>query len=230
MAVEILQTSVIAIIVGFVALVMLRNIIPGLYQQDRRIAQFLYLDLFWVAPFFIVILYEQASISTMGLTLGDDINKTLMYTVLCVLVTLFLFIFSARREKQKGNIRISKGQLVVGNEAVDLSIVSAQGFVLIFLMQLLWTALPLEIFFRGYLITRIADSFSDFAGVLLSALIYFVAYMDKPIFGTINIVLGLLWGYSVIVTGSIVPGLVAHIFINTTSYYFSRNIAVSARL
>ena len=230
MAVEIVQTTVVAIIIGFASILLLRNIIPELYRQDRRIAQFIYLDLFWVAPFFAVILYERASVSSMALVLGDSIRTTLMYTVLCVLVTLFHFVMSARREKQKGALRIHKGNLIIGNETIDMSIVSANGFILVFLMQLLWTALPLEIFYRGYLITRIAESFGDFAGVLLSSLLYFVAFMDKPIFGNINIILGFLWGYSLIITGSFIPGLVAHIFINTMSYYLSRNIAVSYRL
>jgi len=229
--VEILQTSMIAIALGFVSILLLRQIIPHLYQQDRRIAQFLYLDLFWVALFFVVYLYENKTISSIGLVLGEDILVTLEYAVVCLLVSLLLFIFSARREKAKGNLWIDskKGALVIGGEGVDLNFISLPGYVQVFLMQIIWVALPLELFFRGYLVSRIAETFNDLAGVLIASIIYFVAYMDKPIFGNINIAYALIWGFSYVQTGSILPGLVAHMFINTFSYYFARNIALSQR-
>jgi membrane protease YdiL (CAAX protease family) len=201
-----------------------------MYQQDRRVAQFFYLDMFWVAPFFVVYLYEQRTVSSMGLVLGDSLVKTLEFAAICVLVTLFLFIIAAQREKREGKLRISKGMLIIDNEGVDLRMISLPGFIQIFLMQVMWVALPLEIFFRGYLVSRIAESFNDYAGVLIAALLYYVAYMDKPIFGTINVVLGLLYGYAFVATGSIIPGIVAHMFINTFSFYFARNIAVSQRV
>lgn len=230
MAVEILQTTVIAIILGFLAVVLLRFIIPGMYQQDRRVAQFFYLDMFWVAPFFVVYLYEQRTISSLGLVLGESLTKTLEYTVICVLVTLLLFIIAAQREKREGKLRISKGMLIIGNEGVDLRMVSLPGFVQTFLLQIMWVALPMEIFFRGYLISRINETFGDYSGIIIGALLYYVAYMERPIFGTINIVLALMYGYSFVATGSILPGIVAHMFINTFSFYFARNIAVSQRV
>lgn len=230
MAVEILQTTVIAIVLGFLAVVLLRFLIPGMYQQDRRVAQFFYLDMFWVAPFFVVYLYEQKTIASMGLVLGESLTRTLEYAAICALITLFLFIIAAQREKREGKLRISKGMLIIGNEGVDLRMVSLPGFIQVFLLQVMWVALPLEIFFRGFLISRISESFNDYAGIILAALLYYVAYMEKPIFGTINIVLALLYGYAYVATGSILPGIVAHMFINTFSFYFARNIAVSQRV
>jgi membrane protease YdiL (CAAX protease family) len=186
--------------------------------------------MFWVAPFFAVYLYEQRTVSSLGLVLGESVVKTAQYAVICLLVALFLFILSAQREKKKGNLRLSKGMLVIGNEGVDLRMVSLPGFVQVFLMQVMWVALPLEIFFRGYLVSRIAETFDDAAGVLIASLLYFVAYMDRPIFGNINLVLAGLYSYAFVVTGSILPGLVAHMFINTFSFYFARNIAASQRV
>ena len=230
MAVEILQTTVIAIVLGFLAVVLLRFLIPGMYQQDRRVAQFFYLDMFWVAPFFVVYLYEQKTIASMGLVVGTSLARTLEFAVICALITLFLFIIAAQREKREGKLRISKGMLIIGNEGVDLRMVSLPGFIQVFLLQVMWVALPLEIFFRGFLISRISASFNDYAGIILAALLYYVAYMEKPIFGTINIVLALLYGYAYVATGSILPGIIAHMFINTFSFYFARNIAVSQRV
>lgn len=230
MAAEVFQSTIVALFLGVASVVLLRAIIPHLYQQDRRLAQFIYLDFFWIATFFVIYLYEQSSISTIGFSLGADPLETLVFTILSVLVTLFLFIISARREKQRGVISVEKGFLKVGPEHVDLRMISLLGFVQTFLMQIIWVALPLEIFFRGYLVTRFAQSFPEFGAIIIAAIIYFVAYLDRPIFGTINILLALVWGYSLIATGSILPGLVAHIFINTTSFYFARNIALSSRV
>lgn len=227
---EILQITVIAIGLGLLSVALLRSIIPSLYKQDRRLAQLIYLNFFWVAVFFVVYLYERNTISSLGFTLGTSPLVTLEYTILAVLVTLFMYIFSARREKNKGTLRVEDGFLVIDKEKVDLRMISSFGFAQTFLMQIMWVALPLEIFFRGYLITRIAMSFSDFAAVLLSSLVFFVAYFDRPIFGNINLVLALMWGYCFIATGSIIPGLVAHVFINTMSFYFARNIAISRRV
>ncbi|MBN1786583.1 MAG: CPBP family intramembrane metalloprotease [Candidatus Methanofastidiosa archaeon] len=229
MAVEILESTIVALALAFVAIVLLRIVIPHLYEQDRRLAQFLYLDLFWVALFFAVYIYEKRTISSIGVVLGDNLLLTLEYSVICVLVTLLLFVISARRARAKGFLRIDreKGLLVLGNEGIDLGFISLPGYIQIFLMQIIWVALPIELFFRGYLISRIAESFTDFAGVLISALVYFVTYMDKPIYGNINALLALLWGYSYIQTGSILPGIIAHISINTFSYLLARNIALS---
>jgi len=226
---EILTISIVALALGIFSIILLRYIIPHLYQQDRRLAQFIYLDLFWVGLFFVVYLYERRTISSLGVGLGDNVSLTFEYAVICIVITIFLFILAAKRERAKGIIRIDRerGALIIGNEGVDLKFISLPGYVQIFLMQIIWVALPLELFYRGYLITRIAESFTDMAGVLLSGIIYFIAYMDKPIFGNINIILALLWGFAFIQTGSILPGLLAHIFINTFSYYFARNIALT---
>ena len=215
---EILQTTIVALGLGIVSIVLLRYIIPHLYQQDRRLAQFLYLDLFWVALFFAVYLYERRTISSLAVGLGDNLALTVEYTIICTLVTILLFIFSARRERAKGLIRIDreKGALIVGNEGIDLRFISLPGYVQIFLMQIIWVALPLELFYRGYIVTRVAESFNDMAGVLISSILFFVAYMDKPIFGNINLILALLWSFSLIQTGSFLPGLVAHIAVSYT--------------
>ncbi|MHC1605657.1 MAG: CPBP family intramembrane glutamic endopeptidase [Candidatus Methanofastidiosia archaeon] len=230
MATEIMQLTLVAIVMGIVSIFLIRIVIPGLYRQDRRIAQFIYLDFFWIAVFFIVFLYEKSTIASLGFAIGKDPMLTLEYTIISVIATLFLFIISAKREKRNGILRIKNGFLIIGNEKVDLRIVSLPGFVQIFLMQIMWVGLPEEIFFRGYLVTRIAQSFSDMAGVLVAAIFYFVAFLDKPIFGNINLILALLWGYSLVATGSIVPAVVGHIFINTMSFYFARNIVISSRV
>jgi len=226
---EILMTSVVALALGIFSIIMLRYIIPYFYQQDRRLAQFIYLDLFWVALFFVVILYEGRSASSLGLTLGKDIVLTIEYILVCLLVAVLLFVVSAKRERSKGRLYIDKKKraLVIGNEGVDLNFASRQGFVQAFLMQVIWVALPLELFFRGYLVSRIAEGLNEMTGVIIAGIIYFIAYMDRPIFGNINLVFGLLWGFAYVQTGSILPGLVAHMFINTFSYYFARNIALS---
>jgi membrane protease YdiL (CAAX protease family) len=70
--------------------------------------------------------------------------------------------------------------------------------------------IPEELFFRGYLMRRLAVSQGKTIALLTSALVFGLFHLD-PLHAPIASVMGLLLGFVVLRTGSLYPAIVAHI-------------------
>ena len=82
-------------------------------------------------------------------------------------------------------------------------------------LQLSLIALPEEVFFRGYLISRLKDIWPPFLTLLFTALIFGLIHLVLNPLSVIPAFLsGLLWGWVYLKTESILPSVTAHILIN----------------
>jgi membrane protease YdiL (CAAX protease family) len=104
--------------------------------------------------------------------------------------------------------------------------------------SIVWTPIPEEIFFRGYLLGRLknmkATKKFNFAFVILVSLIFSLSHLFNPNIGIFNIafwllLLGIFLGVLYWRTGSILPSSIAHTiwnFFSLTSGIFSFEFCV----
>lgn len=82
-------------------------------------------------------------------------------------------------------------------------------------LQLSLVALPEEVFFRGYLISRLKNICPPFLTLLFTALIFGLIHLTlNPLSVIPAFFCGLLWGWVYLKTESILPSVTAHILIN----------------
>ena len=100
-------------------------------------------------------------------------------------------------------------------EAIDRAIRAASGgeFVLLTVAVALCAPLGEELFFRGYLQSRLVARFGPAGGVLLSALWFALAHFD-PMHSSATFAMGLVLGYAVLRSGSLWVSVVAHLVNN----------------
>lgn len=82
-------------------------------------------------------------------------------------------------------------------------------------LQISLVALPEEVFFRGYLISRLRNIWPPFLTLLSTALIFGLVHLTlNPLSVIPAFFCGLLWGWIYLKTESILPSVTAHILIN----------------
>lgn len=82
-------------------------------------------------------------------------------------------------------------------------------------LQLSLVALPEEVFFRGYLISRLKNIWPPFLTLLFTALVFGLVHLIlNPLSVIPAFFCGLLWGWVYLRTESILPSVTAHILIN----------------
>ncbi|HEY46840.1 MAG: hypothetical protein AMJ88_06790 [Anaerolineae bacterium SM23_ 63] len=175
------------------------------------------LFLFLLAPFVIVTLVERRGVSTLGVRFErEKIPSYLFYTIvgfLALMLVLIVDIYFWRR---------------VSNEIVDLS--GPTSYSREFVDQVLFVAGPEEVFYRGYMMTRIGDWLGSMWGLFSSSFLFGLEHFLTRFFiygyttpaslwvGVSSMIGGLIFGWQFQKTNSIFPSLIAHIAQNLFGY------------
>ena len=151
----------------------------------------------WVLPFLIVYLVEKKDARSLGLTIRRE--KAGIYALYAI-VGLIL------------------PAAIVG---VD------QSLILEFVEQIVYIGVAEEVFFRGYITSRLCQWLGDLKGLLISGLIFGLAHivsrvsqhgLDYPLhdalLGLQTFLGGLLLGYIYLKAKSIIPGTIMHVAMN----------------
>jgi len=77
-----------------------------------------------------------------------------------------------------------------------------------------------ELFFRGFLLRGFRKKYSDWFSIVLVGILFGIFHVDPYRFLPVTL-LGILFGYIVVKTGSIFPGMIAHITNNTIAISIS---------
>jgi membrane protease YdiL (CAAX protease family) len=183
------------------------------------ISRYIYsaLFLFLLSPFVIVILIERRGISTLGVRFErEKIRNYLFYTFagfLALMLVLIVDIFLWRR---------------VSGEVVDLS--GPTSYSREFVDQIFFVAGPEEVFYRGYMMTRMGDWLGSVWGLFSSSFLFGLEHFLTRFFmygltfpaslwvGISSMIGGLIFGWQFQRTKSIFPSLIAHIAQNLFGY------------
>jgi membrane protease YdiL (CAAX protease family) len=87
-------------------------------------------------------------------------------------------------------------------------------FILTFALVAILPGICEELFFRGFLLQGIRKKFSDRFSIVLVGVLFGLLHFDPYRFFSVTL-LGIFFGYLVVKTGSIFPGMIAHITNNT---------------
>ncbi len=170
--------------------------------------------LFILAPILIVILFEKRNLRSLGFRWGPKrINVLLGYAILGFLSQLLILWTSVSLRK------------ALFLEGISLSF--PDDMLEEFIGQLFFVGVPEEIYYRGYLMTRLGDWLGERTGWYLSALIFGIAHIwsrfnsygmayagPALIIGLSTFIGALIFGYMLMRTKSLYPPIVAHIATN----------------
>ena len=109
-----------------------------------------------------------------------------------------------------------------GNDLVNVLLkeVTASGLWLRVLVLAVIPAICEELFFRGFIQQTLMKKYSPLIAILLSSIIFSAVHLQ--LYGFIpRIILGMLLGYLMYVSGSITPGVIAHASFNMMSIFFN---------
>ena len=165
----------------------------------------------------IVLVIEKRNIASLGFHLERDrIPMYLLYTFAGFLLLMLVLIVDVflRRE--------------IGDEVVDLS--GPTSYSREFVDQILFVAGPEEVFYRGYLMTRVGDWLGQGLGLFSSGFLFGLEHFLSRFFrygftlsealrvGLNATIGGLIFGWQFQKTKSIFPSLIAHITQNLFGY------------
>jgi uncharacterized protein len=108
-------------------------------------------------------------------------------------------------------LRLLFGEVSAGLEQLDALLVQAPLSVFVLLVLLIAVLAPLaeELFFRGYIQTRLVQRYGRWPAIVVSSLLFGVLHV-APMHTVFAAVLGLGLGWITVVTGSVRPAILAH--------------------
>jgi len=175
------------------------------------------LFLFLLTPIIIALLIEKKSITTLGFRFErDKIASYLFYTFMGFLLLMLVLIVDIYLRRE------------IGNEVVDLS--GPTSYSREFVDQILFVAGPEEVFYRGYLMTRVGDWLGQVTGLFSSSFLFGLEHFLSRFFkygftlsealrvGLNAMISGLIFGWQFQKTKSIFPSLISHITQNLFGY------------
>ena len=160
---------------------------------------FLYLVLLW-GPLFLVRFVEGRPLSTLGLTMPHFLRGLFWGGAAFFLANAF-----GTAEAWYRLVRLG--------EMLDSVAPRVPHWGLEIVAQLVWIGLPEEIGFRGYLLTRLQEAWGTPVALLLSSLLFGVSHfaMADPLRAITACLMGLIYGWAFLETGSVYPSALAHI-------------------
>jgi membrane protease YdiL (CAAX protease family) len=175
------------------------------------------LFLFLLGTIVIVLLVERRSITTLGFRIErDKIASYLFYIIVGFLLQMLVLIADVYLRRE------------VCNEVVDLS--GHASYSREFIDQILFVAGPEEVFYRGYMMTRIGDWLGQVLGLFSSSFFFGLEHFLSRFFkygftfsaalwvGISTTIGGLIFGWQFQKTKSIFPSLITHIAQNLFGY------------
>ncbi len=173
---------------------------------------------FWLLPFVFVNVVEKRDNSSLGFRF--NIDKVPRY-LSCTLIGYFILASFILLE--------AYARYRYANEDIYNSLVDRGPIMCSLLIQLMGIGLPEEVFFRGYLMTRLSEWLGDEKGLVLSSLFFGLSHFLSRIIqrgfsyslsalfiGLQTLFAGLVLGTQYRRTSSIIPSATSHILINLT--------------
>ena len=187
----------------------------GMFILSRIIYSGLFL--FLLTPILIVLIVERRSIATLGFRIERQrIPSYLFYGFVGFLIQMLLLIVAVYLRRE------------IGNEVVDLSGPDNPGRE--FIDQILFVAGPEETFYRGYMMNRLGDWLGQAVGLYASSFFFGLEHFLSRFFrygytfgsalrvGITTTIGGLIFGWQLQKTKSIIPSLITHIVENLYGY------------
>ena len=183
------------------------------------LSRFIYsgLFIFLLGTTLIVLLIERRDITTLGFCIErDKINTYVLYTIVGLMLQVSLLIADIYLRRK------------ICNEVVDLSGPASYGREL--MGQILYVAGPEEVFYRGYMMTRIGDWLGHTIGLFSSSFFFGLEHFLSRFFkygftfaealwiGINTTIGGLIFGWQFQKTKSIFPSVITHIVLNLFGY------------
>jgi membrane protease YdiL (CAAX protease family) len=173
--------------------------------------------LFVLAPTAIVLLVERRTVATLGFRFDpQELVVYVFYAVVGFVLLMLELILEVYLRRE------------LGNEIVDLSGPASYGKE--FIGQILFVGGPEEVFYRGYLMNRLADLLGNMYGLCLSSLLFALEHFLSRYFrhgstltsalrvGASAVIGGCVFGWQFQRTKSILPSLVTHVAQNLFGY------------
>jgi len=171
---------------------------------------------FWVVPFMVTVRVERKKLGSLGITYG--INRTPMYFLSAVLGFILLTGFLVSEHY----VRIH----FLG-EVHESVFMLDQGLLEALLLQIVGIGLPEEIFFRGYLLSRLNMWLGKGRGLIISSFLFGFGHFASRLFqygfryifsaiatGLQTLLAGIVLGYLFYRTESVFPPAASHILLN----------------
>jgi membrane protease YdiL (CAAX protease family) len=169
----------------------------------------------WGLPFIVAFKYERRGAASLGLSFKrEDIGRYVLY-----IVAGFIAIEAIHLGERFLRIHLA-------GESPEAWITS-RSFLEALVIQLLTVAVPEEVLYRGFLMTRLCDWLGKTKGLLWSALIFGAVHsfsrlswqggdyaVSAALIGCGTFLGGLIFGFQYLKTRSIIPSAVTHILLN----------------
>lgn len=202
-----------------IAAVMLSLIIPYINQYAYQVIQIIIKAIFWCLLVFLIVpfcyklpkKYDSFGgyLERIHLTTYKPFSRILFYTISCYCIFIIFELI---------------GSLIYGQYVFDISrVIPPQSFQLLDFNAGIFE----EIMFRGIILTLLLTQYSERKSLWVSALFFGVVHytnllnefnIEFFIYSTAQVVwavgMGLLWGYLVIKTNSLLPGIILHYLSN----------------
>jgi membrane protease YdiL (CAAX protease family) len=199
----------------WLALLLILFAAAGVYKISQPVSiilGFAYVLLIW-SPFLIVKYIERRPITSLGLRLGSPLRTVLWGVAAFILASMFFVI--------EAWYKVNFGGKLLGSVAQPIYSLWIE-----LLSQLMLIGLPEELASRGYLFTRLRESWGDLPALLISSTLFGAGHLttgDVP--RAIQAGLsGFVYGLAFLRTGSIYAPVLSHIMQNLFSSSVARII------
>jgi membrane protease YdiL (CAAX protease family) len=203
------------------------NIIFMVALQKRLPPFVLPLFFFWLIPFMITINVEKKKLEDLGIVFRSENKSTyFLYTILgFALLTCFLVL--------EHYVRIKLG------EAPEAIFVYNEDLLGALVLQIVGIGLPEEIFFRSYLFSRLDVWLGMEKGLIISSILFGFGHFASRLYlygygylysavaiGLQTFIAGIVLGYLLFKTESVIPSALCHILLNVFGPFISAQLLI----
>ena len=178
----------------------------------------------WVSVLIVVCMVEKRSPLTLGLSV-QNLGKTWFVTVLASVFALLVIYGLAKFWKKLGYLRIEGDSLNFAGNTMPYSIITPSIIYKYLHTQFLYVALPEEITYRGFLLSRLMLSWNPVIAIFVSSGFFIFAHIDRPLMALQVFIFGLIYGMAFFYSGNIYPCFVAHTLSNLVGALILKHVA-----
>lgn len=178
----------------------------------------------WVSVLIVVCMVEKRSLLTLGLSV-QNWEKTWVATVLASVFALLVNYGLAKFWKKLGHLRIEGDSLNFAGNTMPYSIITPSIIYKYLHTQFLYVALPEEIMYRGFLLSRLMLSWNPAIAIFVSTGFFIFAHIDRPLMALQVFIFGVIFGIAFYYSGNIYPCFVAHAVLNLVGALILKHVA-----
>lgn len=182
------------------------------------------ISILFICP--VVFFVEKGAFSSLGLSLGS-LRRTLTTSGIATALSLIIVFITAVTWKYLGQMRV-EGDVIyfIGNQ-IPYKMITPQIVFILFLIQIITTAFPEELIYRGYLQSRLNFTWSPVIAIAGSSVIFTIIHIDRPLMMFHLMLMSPVLGWSFHRSKSIIPCTIAHSFGNAGGAYIIKFVALN---